>query len=237
MEETFNKRMAEFQKDLQNASSSPTAGPHSQLRTEFAAFRSLVLAQLHSLQAQVDLLMKISDEQEMRSRRKFLLLHGVAEDKNEKPSSIVELLSNHLGIPDLADDVISRCHRIGLLKEDKPRPILIKFCDIHTKNNVWASKAKLKGSGITLSEFLTKRRHEIFMAARKRHGISRCWTRGGQIVVIAPDGSRHRVECMDDVVAIPVQENQAPQHSSESTLDHKVSKVARPRRLQTSKIK
>ncbi|CAG4939652.1 unnamed protein product [Colias eurytheme] len=231
MEEMFNKRMTDFQKDLQNITSSPAANPPSQLRSEFAAFRSLVLDQLKSLQSQVDLLMKISDEQEMKSRRKFLLLHGVVEDKNEQPSSILSLLSKHLGITELMTDNISRCHRIGVLKEDKPRPILIKFNDLGVKNSVWASKAKLKGSGITLSEFLTKRRHEIFMAARKRHGVSRCWTRGGQILVIAPDGSRHRVDCIDDVDAIPVLEPQVPSQTTEPTVAQKMSKVARTKRL------
>ncbi|XP_048478041.1 uncharacterized protein LOC125488740 [Plutella xylostella] len=92
---------------------------------------------------------------------------------------------------------------------DKPRPILVKFKDLALRNTVWYSKAKMKGSGVTLSEFLTKPRHEAFMAARERVGVKQCWTRDGCVVVLGADGKQHRVVTLAelDQVCPPTSQN------------------------------
>lgn len=41
------------------------------------------------------------------------------------------------------------------------------------------------------------------MAARKRFGVSRCWTREGKITVLASDGTRHQAKYLDDLHSIP----------------------------------
>lgn len=81
---------------------------------------------------------------------------------------------------------------------DRPRPILFKLHDAELKIKVWLAKTGLKGIGITLSEFLTKSRH-IFMAARQRCGVSKCWTTDSSIFIIAPDGERLRVSCQQEL--------------------------------------
>ncbi|CAG4982991.1 unnamed protein product [Colias eurytheme] len=57
--------------------------------------------------------------------------------------------------------------QVGKPQENKPRPILCKLRNLSDKELIWSSKISLKGTGITLSEFLTKSRHEVFMAARE----------------------------------------------------------------------
>lgn len=204
--ERFTLKMEEFQKQLNATSVAPPPtsanSPPSPLAREFALFRSSMLFCLENLQAQMELLFKMQDDQEMRSRRKILLIHGVNEVKDEDASSISNMLAVRLKCPDITGDSLSRCHRMGSRSDGKPRPLLIKLRDCAVKDKIWAAKTNLKGSGITLSEFLTKNRHKLFMYARKRFGIPKCWTKEGRIYVISADGSRHRIECLKDIDAI-----------------------------------
>ncbi|XP_045506716.1 uncharacterized protein LOC123702913 [Colias croceus] len=205
MTSDFNNRMAEFQKDLHNTASSHPASvsPTSRLASEFDAFRTLVLSSLESLQCQVQVLTKLYEHQELRSRRKILLIHGVPETQKENVTTkIVDVLSKKLDVPGLDADAFSRCHRLGKAISDKPRPIVAKFRNMTLRDNIWFSKSGLKGSGVTISEFLTSSRHETFQAARSKFGVAKCWTRNGYVFVLALDGKRHRVESLSELNAI-----------------------------------
>ena len=211
----FNSQMAEFQKQLNSTNN--TASPTANITVQFNLFRSFVLTALEGLQRQVQLLTKQYDNFEMRSRRKILLVHGIAEDKQENTASqVIQVLAQHLKIPDLCVDDVSRCQRLGKISSGKPRPILLKLRDQSLKNQIWYSKASLKSTGITISEFLTKSRHETFMAARQRFGISKCWTKDGIIIVTGPEGKRHSVVTCSELDKItpnpnaPGQGNSAP---------------------------
>ncbi|CAH2087348.1 unnamed protein product [Euphydryas editha] len=94
-------------------------------------------------------------------------------------------------------------HKLGCPNKDKPRVILIKFRDLTLRNQVWSSKINFKGSDVTISEFLTKKRHKIVLAAHQRFGVTKCWTRNGVIIVLGDDGSKHRVSAMSELNLIP----------------------------------
>ncbi|KAF9413449.1 hypothetical protein HW555_008341 [Spodoptera exigua] len=87
----------------------------------------------------------------------------------------------------------------------KARPILLKLQDVALRDNIWHTKTKCKGSGITISEFLTKARHSVFMSARERFGVSQCWTREGTVYVLDFKGIRHRVTSSEDLDKIELQ--------------------------------
>ncbi|CAG4945827.1 unnamed protein product [Colias eurytheme] len=204
MTASFNKRMAEFQHDLQslhNANSLPAStSPTSKLAAEFNSFQSFVLSSLKALNDQITLLSNQVNDLETRSRRKILLIHGIPEAPKEIPLKLVaSFVSQHLKIPGFNEDAISRCHRLGVLKKDKPRPIVVKFNNMVMRNSIWFSKTELKGSGYTISEFLIKDRHNIFVAARSRFGVTNCWTKDGCIFVKTEDGSKHKVTLMSDL--------------------------------------
>lgn len=199
----FQEKMAHFESRLDNASTS--GGKTGGITEEFASFKTFITEALHNLQQQVVLLANMCERQEIRSRRKMLLLHGLPEKKQENISdTVTDLIEKKLKV---TIDVlaISRCHRLGRPNTNKPRPTLIKFRDLALKNSVWFAKTALKGTGVTMSEFLTKDRHAVFTEARKRHGVSNCWTRDSRIFVVTPDGKRHQISTLTELETIPIQ--------------------------------
>lgn len=198
LQSLFLQRMDSYQGELQAASSSPTVAV---LSADFTAFRTFIMTALRCLQDQVGLVMQQQDAMEMRGRRKILLLHGVPETRDEDTTSVVvKLVTSQMKIPDFSSKDISRSHRMGRASApDKPRPILFKIRDLDAKNRIWSGKTGLKGSNITLSEFLTKPRHDTFMAARQKFGIQRCWTRDGFVFVLGTDGVRHRISNLKEL--------------------------------------
>ncbi|KAJ2940679.1 hypothetical protein O0L34_g14788 [Tuta absoluta] len=111
----------------------PTA---TSLAKQFADFKSFILESLTSIQRQIDLLGLEQDRMEMRSRRKFLLLHGVNEVENEDViNTAVEIVSNSLTIP-IAVDNFSRVQRLGRPTENKPRPLLLKLKDVALRDKI-----------------------------------------------------------------------------------------------------
>ncbi|KAI5643158.1 hypothetical protein NE865_04880 [Phthorimaea operculella] len=201
---SVHARMAAFEEELKK---DPTLKKDtvSSLSTEFQTFRSFVMTSLGALQQQIAMLTNELDKAEMRSRRKMLLLHGVPEEKDEDTSAVVvAVATDHLSLLELQPDDIRRAHRMGRFSatSNKPRPVLVKFASTKTRDEAWMGKVGLKGTGITISEFLTPRRHKLFKAARRKLGITKCWTREGRIIYLAPDGKRHTVASQQDLDAI-----------------------------------
>lgn len=201
----FHLKMAEFQKSLDVAAQSQDASTISEISKEFSNFKTFIVSTLRSLQHQMNVLSMQMDKIEMRSRRKMLLVHGVPENKNEEVSDILlKLFTEHVSDAAVTKCNISRCHRMGHLKPNKSRAILIKFKDSSVRDSIWFSKSNFKGTNITISEFLTKDRHDAFLLARRKFGVTKCWTKEGDIIILGPDGSRHRAWCTEDVDAVPL---------------------------------
>ncbi|XP_022830279.1 uncharacterized protein LOC111359072 [Spodoptera litura] len=206
----FYQRMAEFEQELKRTPDAATG-----LTADFAAFRQFIIQALSTLQEQMKVMALSIDGIEMRSRHKILLMHGVPESETNAEDTapvVVKVVKDHLNI-DITPADIKRCRRMGR-SSHKPRPILFKLKDVALRNRVWLAKTKLKGSGITLSEFLTKSRHKVFMAARDKFGVSQCWTKEGVVFVLDSKGSRHRVTTMEDLGKVESQPSGKQQQSS-----------------------
>lgn len=199
---TFSTRMAAFEEELHKISPEKTASVNS-VAADFKQFQSFVVASFSNILKQLSILTAECDNMEMRSRRKMLLFHGVPEAKDEDAVEVViNIASKHLRSMGLQPEHVSRAHRMGRSSSQKPRPILVKLCNVRMRDQIWFSKTSLKGTGVTMSEFLTKRRHRIFVAAREKLGVSKCWTSGGRIVALGADGKRHSVSSLDDLTQI-----------------------------------
>lgn len=194
------KRIGDFEERLKSATASTpaaTTAASTDLQTlsrEFAEFKLLVWQSLSKLKTQTDLLARGFDRHETFLRRKVLLFHGIAEMKDEKVNEVVlKVITNKMQLPDYTLGDLQASHRLGT-STSKPRPILVRFRDLEQRRLVWDSKTSLRDSGIIISEFLTKTRHDVFMAARKHFGIVNCWTTDGRIVILLPDKTRRKIE-------------------------------------------
>lgn len=200
MMEALNRRMDQFEGELQKTP--PSSNTTSSLAAEFAAFKVFTAEIFRGFQ-QLGILAQNIDNLEMNSRRKILLFHGVKEEeKQDLAALVVNIVCNQFKLPHFAVSSISRCQRMGRTTSDKPRPILVKLKNFDERNKIWLTKSSLKGTSITLSEFLTRPRHQAFMEARQRFGINKCWTRDGFVHIIGPDGKRHRISSVCELLKI-----------------------------------
>lgn len=83
---SLHDRMARFEGELLKSSSPTTV---ETIAADYAAFKNFTLAALKALQQQVEFLACDMDQQEMRSRRKIILLHGVTEDSQEDIAEVI----------------------------------------------------------------------------------------------------------------------------------------------------
>ncbi|KAI5639516.1 hypothetical protein NE865_08016 [Phthorimaea operculella] len=194
-------QMGDFEERLKKATASPPA-EHSDLAAlsrDFNHFKSFVWQVLSKLKAQTNLLSLGLDRHETFLRRKVLLFHGIAENKEEQLKGVItDLINQKMKITELTSDDIQVCHRLGT-STTKPRAVLVRFHHLDNRRVVWDAKTLLKGSGIIISEFLTKCRHTVFVAARKHFGVSNCWSSEGKISIILPDSSRRKIEASSEL--------------------------------------
>ncbi|XP_063622338.1 uncharacterized protein LOC134794453 [Cydia splendana] len=195
MKAMFESRMASFE------SSVATQGTEA-LPGEYSAFKDFVCKAVSSLQNQMEFVSRTLEDMESRSRASILLLHGVPEAQGEDTSAVaVDILQQTLKVEGVT---LTACYRLGSnLTPSRPRPVLLKFSCHRIRDAVWAAKKLLKGSGRTLSEFLTSTRHAVFLEARRRYGVKGSWTSDGRIVVQCHDGVRRKVVTLAELEALP----------------------------------
>lgn len=196
----FTRRMEQFEGELHKDKGSASNPNITSLASDFASFKVFTLNSLKMLQDQINLVAQSMDQLEMRSRRKILLIHGLPEQNQEDTVALVmKVVCNKLKLSDFKVDDISRCHRMGKPASKKARPILFKLVSESVRRKIWMNKSQLKGTGVTLSEFLTRARHDLFMRARKQFGVTKCWTRDGTIFVLDAEGTRQQINRSDDL--------------------------------------
>ncbi|PZC73314.1 hypothetical protein B5X24_HaOG209704 [Helicoverpa armigera] len=192
---TFTSRMNTYEEELKNVTSNEaTHKTIASLSRDFTEFKCLIWKTMSALKMQVELLTVGLDRHEMSSRRRVLLLHGLPEQKDEDHvSRAVAVLTEEMKLPSVSAGDIASCHRLGV-DGSRTRPLLIRFQSHSLRSEVWRSKTALKGTGLVFSEFLTKPRHDAFVAARKHFGVKECWTSEGKILILLPDKSRRKIE-------------------------------------------
>ncbi|KAF9411153.1 hypothetical protein HW555_010015 [Spodoptera exigua] len=134
-----------------------------------------------------------------RSRRKALIIQGIAEAAGEDCTDVtLGVINTKLGL-NYTKSLIKVCHRLGQANTNHHRPILVRFASIDARMSVWRAKTGFRGSKVAVREFLTKTRQSVFVTARQHFGMQSCWTQEGAIFIKASDGSRHRVTSLDEL--------------------------------------
>ena len=140
-------------------------------------------SEVDSLSTKIEKIEKLQDQQEQYSRRNCLLVHGIAEEKEEITDEvIINTLNEKLDLGIKLRE-IDRTHRIGESKKTrgKNRPIIVKFVRYNERNRVFRNKKKLKGQRIAITESLTKIRMDKLKQANETNEFTNVWTNDGKI--------------------------------------------------------
>ncbi|KAF9415794.1 hypothetical protein HW555_006695 [Spodoptera exigua] len=197
LEECFMKKMNALEAQIQTAG--PAKDTVAKVAEEFRAFRDLVIGMLGLLRRQIGECSRQLDNIETRSRRKALIIQGIAEAAGEDCTDVtLGVINTKLGL-NYTKSLIKVCHRLGQANTNHHRPILVRFASIDARMSVWRAKTGFRGSKVAVREFLTKTRQSVFVTARQHFGMQSCWTQEGAIFIKASDGSRHRVTSLDEL--------------------------------------
>lgn len=200
LEECFHKKMGELEAQIQCAG--PAKDTVAKIAEEFRSFRELMFGVLGLLKQQIMECSRVVDGLESRSRRKALIFTGFAEaDKEDCRALVLDVLRNRLALPDITASSIKVCHRLGASSKGPTisRPILVRFSNVDLRSTVWKAKSALKGSTVTVKEFLTRSRQTVFSRARLHFGMPAVWTQDGFIVIRSPDGTRHKICSLEEL--------------------------------------
>ncbi|KAJ8716673.1 hypothetical protein PYW07_003300 [Mythimna separata] len=197
LEQFFVERMDELEAQIQSAG--PAKDTVAKVAEEFRTFRELMFKMLGLLRKQIAECSRVVDCLETRTRRKALIFTGFAEaEKEDCRALVLDVLHKRMALPDISSSSITACHRLGAASKGstRSRPILVRFANVDCRSAIWKAKTGLKGSGVTVKEFLTRTRQTVFSRARLHFGITSCWTQDGVIVVRSPDGARLKISSL-----------------------------------------
>ena len=141
-----------------------------------------------------------NDDYEQRNRNECLVIHGIPEpgdgEAREDTDVVVCNQVNELLNVDLGVDDLKRSHRLGVKKlqgntqrttrstaSKSSRPIIFRLQSFRKRQEIFNSKKQLKGTGITITESLTRTRYDIYRAAVAKFSKENVWTSEGRIMV------------------------------------------------------
>ena len=128
------------------------------------------------------------DDLEQYSRSNCLVIHGCENVPKSKPGKYLEIenfvcntLNEHLQLDSsLQENDLDIAHP---LPSKKGTPIIVKFIRRTQKNEVYRKKRLLKGTKMTITESLTKRRLQLSEKARSEFKQCPVWSWKGEIFV------------------------------------------------------
>ena len=133
----------------------------------------------------------------------FTGIKEVGEDETDNTDEIIlDICRSKLQI-ELHRFSLDRTHRLGrkriprpYTEVTRPRPIIAKFINYHDRDSAYKCKRKLKESGLTIMENLTKRRVNLLNEVREAVGVKNTWTFDGRIHAIYK-GNKYNIKSKD----------------------------------------
>lgn len=158
------------------------------IRIKFDFFKATVENQLKNLESEINLLRKDHvavlsrlDNYIQQSNKGKILLLGIPEtvDDTDLLKHTVSVVNSILMLP-LSDKDVYDCYRLGKKTARKPRPVLVHFTVVRTRNEILHCRKRLKGSKLVVTEVLSPMRYEVFKLARQKFQKD-CWSNNGNI--------------------------------------------------------
>ena len=136
-------------------------------------------------------------------------MSGIPEVPGENTDEhIVKLIKDKLGVP-ITEDDIAWSHRIGQAPrislspngKQKGRPIIAKFRTLQKKREVMAQTIKLKDSGFSLYDDLSKEEFVLLSQVFRHPKVTNAWTVDNTVMatVVETDGMTRQLSIPDRV--------------------------------------
>ena len=164
---------------------------------------------VHYLRSIIQNFEKQLDDLEQYGRSNCLVLHGSGINSNPNYNSFVNEIMKKFNEKlklsqeivkqdiDIAHCLPSTSKKTKSGKNYTP-PIIIKFTRRSVRNEIFASKSNLVGSGISITESLTKRRLLLLKKAQQKFGLKNTGTMKGNVYV-AIKGIKKTIRTYDDI--------------------------------------
>ena len=197
-------------KDVVAAFTAAISAPFEQLKKELKAAQDSLQTKdkeindlkqsVKALADRVDKLEDGLDQQEQQGRKPSIRVFGIPERPNETAgqleASVLDVLQNKLQINAIEASDLEVIHRCGPMPQPaqngadppKPRSVIVKFHHRRKRSEVFKKGVlgKLKNTGISVSEDLSKRRAAIAFDCRvkvREKRISQTWSANGKIII------------------------------------------------------
>ena len=106
---------------------------------------------------------------------------GIKEEKKENSTQkVLNVIKEHLKM-EIPEKDIEIAHRLGEIRQNAKRLIIVKFRYRDTKWDVMKSRKLLKGTGVTFSEDLNWEMQQLFREVRTSDLREACWSWNGKI--------------------------------------------------------
>lgn len=208
LQKKFDTELTGFRETLKSAISPEPLAMNSNLEEivkRFTAFEINIRQEFSQLKKDIEVVQTLTknvelsmDRSEQCVNNNKLIIHGLKEKDSENLMMEVMLMFQDKLKVTVDKNNISDCIRMGSKRRgDKARPITVTFSVNWVKRDVFINKSKLKGSGIMITEFLTKRRLDLFKECRVMFERN-CWTANGVIIVLL-NGARNRITTKADL--------------------------------------
>ena len=150
---------------------------------------------MNEIEHRVNLALELAGDTAQYSRRNNIKIFGIEEKKDENVNAILEnVIKDRLKITDfkVADDV-KAAHRVGpraTQPNAKPRTIIVRLRRRMRDRVVHAKKGVLKGTGIAVTEDLTRQTSNLYSVIKDQDIVEKAWTRDGRVMILVKQSGK-----------------------------------------------
>lgn len=138
---------------------------------------------------------------EQYSRRSHLRVRGwkVRSGETDK-CAVVRLLREKLSMKDIAVTDLDAAHPLPHSNKNTPPPLIVRFHRRDHRDAALIARKKLKGSGITITEDLTRKNQELLRKLNESPDFTAAWSWMGKILAVRKGESKPtRYNISDDI--------------------------------------
>ncbi len=179
-------------------------------------------------QESIQKMKKKIDDLEQTNKMNHLRIAGMDEEQGEDVQSKVINIASNMRLT-LKPNDISDVRRMGQLKPDKARDILVKFTSSSKREEFYRNRKLLRQrtKPVYVNEDLTQSRSQLFYEARrlrKQGQIFGAWSQQGNVLIKVREQSQPReISNYKEMTAIV--KEQSNMHPTNTELDHEASSL------------